>query len=234
MGLSVGRPTTMGTSVIRVNKDPWSAYTHFLGALAGVLALVLLLRMAAGDAPKIVGMALFGSTAALLFLASGSYHFFDLGERGNRLLRRLDHAAIFLFIAGSYIAPLIHTLDGAWRVTMLSVIGGLALVGVVMKLFWLGGPRWLTAAVYLAMGWVIVIPAYQVLPRLTPNGLLWVTLGGLIYTTGAFVYARKKPDPLPGMFGFHEVWHLFVLAGATSHFLFMLDLVRQPYPPFGG
>ena len=219
---------------MRVNKEPVSAYTHFAGFAAGVAGLVVLILLAAGDAAKTVAVAVFGGTLVLLFLASASYHFFDLGERGNRWLRRLDHAAIFLFIAGSYIPPMIHTLDGAWRVAMISVVGGLAVAGVVMKLFWLGGPRWLTTAFYLALGWVVVVPAYQVLPRLTPNGLLWITLGGLLYTAGAVVYARKRPDPLPGVFGFHEVWHLFVLGGAASHFVFVLDLVRQPYPPFGG
>lgn len=217
-----------------MNKEPVSAYTHFAGFAAGVAGLVVLILLAAGDAPKTVAVTLFGGTLVLLFLASASYHFFDLGEGGNRWLRRLDHAAIFLFIAGSYIPPMIHTLDGAWRVAMISVVGGLAVAGVVMKLFWLGGPRWLTTAFYLALGWVVVVPAYQILPRLTPNGLLWVTLGGLIYTAGAVVYARKRPDPLPGVFGFHEVWHLFVLGGAASHFVFVLDLVRQPYPAFGG
>ncbi len=219
---------------MRVNKEPASAYTHFAGVAGGIVGLVVLVVVSAGDAPKTVGMTLFGGTLVLLFLASASYHFFDLGERGNRWLRRIDHSAIFLFIAGSYVPPLIHTLDGAWRISMLSVVGGLAVAGVVMKLFWLGGPRWLTTAFYLALGWVLVVPAYQVLPRLTVNGLIWVTLGGLIYTAGAVVYARKRPDPLPGVFGFHEVWHLFVLAGAACHFVFMLDLVRQPYPPFHG
>ncbi len=214
---------------MRVNKDPLSAYTHFAGFAAGVAGLVVLILLAAGDAPKTVAVTLFGGTLVLLFLASASYHYFDLGERGNRWLRRLDHAAIFLFIAGSYIPPLIYTLEGAWRIAMLSVVGGLAVAGVVMKLFWLGGPRWLTTAFYLALGWVVVVPAYQVLPRLSLTSVFWVTLGGLIYTAGAVVYARKRPDPLPGVFGFHEVWHLFVLGGAASHFVFVLDLVRQPW-----
>jgi len=220
--------------MIRVNKDPVSAYTHFAGFALAIVGLVVLLRLCWGDAPKIVGMALFGGTMGALFLASGSYHFFDLGERGNRLLRRVDHSAIFLFIAGSYIPPLIHTLDGAWRISMLSVIGGVAIAGVVFKLFWLTAPRWLTAGMYLAMGWIVVVPAYRVLPNLSAYSIVWLTAGGLAYSLGAVIYAMKKPDPVPGWFGFHEVFHVFVLAGAGSHFLFMLTLVEQPYPPFAG
>lgn len=219
---------------IRFNKEPVSACTHFAGFLAAVVGLVPLLRLCDGDPAKIVGMALFGGTAALLFLSSSVYHFLDLGEGGNRWLRRLDHGAIFLLIAGTYVSPLIHTLDGAWRISMLAVVGGLALAGMAFKLAWLGCPRWLSAGLYLALGWVVVIPGHLILPRLPAASLLWVSLGGLAYTVGAVVYARKKPDPLPGRFGFHEVWHLFVLAGAASHYVFMLTLVGRPYPPFGG
>ena len=202
--------------------------------MAAVVGLVPLLRLCEGDPVKTVGMALFGGTAALLFLSSGIYHFLDLGEGGNRWLRRLDHGAIFLLIAGTYISPLIHTLDGAWRISMIAVVGGLALAGMVFKLAWLGCPRWLSAGLYLALGWVVVVPGHLILPRLPTAGLVWVSLGGLAYTVGAMIYARKKPDPLPGRFGFHEVWHLFVLAGAASHYAFMWTLVGRPYPPFGG
>ena len=95
--------------MIRINKDPISAYTHFAGFALGIVGLAALLAMVAGDAPKTVGMALFGGSLVLLFGMSGTYHFFDLGERGNVVLRRLDHCAIFLFIAGSYYPPLIHS-----------------------------------------------------------------------------------------------------------------------------
>jgi len=224
----------LAEDLVRINKDPMSAYTHFAGFLAGIAGLVVLLYLSHGDGPKTVGMALFGSTLIAMFGASSAYHFFDLGERGHRLMRRVDHSAIFLFIAGSYIAPLIHTLDGAWRISMLSVIGGIAAAGVLFKMVWISAPRWLTAGIYVAMGWVVVIPGPLILPRLPLAGLIWVTLGGLAYTLGAVIYARKRPDPMPGWFGFHEVFHVFVMIGAAAHFAFMLTLIDQPYPPFGG
>ncbi len=218
----------------RLNKEPISAYTHAAGLVGAVAALVLLLIASAGDAPKVVGAALFGGTAVLLFAASSAYHFFDLGPRWNAWLKRLDHVAIFLFIAGTYIAPLIHTLDGAWRVTMLAVVGGIAVAGAVFKLLWVDCPRWLSAGLYLALGWLVVIPGPIIVQRLQPDSLLWIAAGGVAYTVGAVIYTRRRPDPLPGVFGFHEVWHLFVLAGAGCHAAFMVTLLDQPYPPFGG
>ena len=218
--------------MIRINKDPVSAYTHYAGFAVGIVGLVVLLVLSAGDAPKTVGMALFGGTLVLLFGTSGTYHFLDLGDRGNVWLRRLDHCAIFLFIAGSYFPPLIHTLDGTWRITMMSVIGGIAVAGVAFKLLWITAPRWLTAGLYLAMGWVVVIPGPLVVPALPVDALAWFVVGGLAYSVGAIIYATKRPDPWPPVFGFHEVFHLFVLAGAASHFIGVLALVDVPYPAF--
>ncbi len=218
--------------MIRINKDPISAYTHFAGFAVGIVGLVVLLVLVAGDAPKTVGMALFGGSLVLLFGTSGTYHFFDLGERGNVVLRRLDHCAIFLFIAGSYYPPLIHSLEGTWRITMMAVIGGIAVAGVAFKLLWITAPRWLTAGMYLAMGWVVVIPGYLVIPALPVAALTWIAVGGISYSVGAVIYATKRPDPVPGVFGFHEIFHLFVLAGAGTHFVGMLALVNHPYPAF--
>ena len=218
--------------MIRINKDPISAYTHFAGFAVGIVGLVALLVLVAGDAPKTVGMALFGGSLVLLFGTSGTYHFFDLGAQGNIWMRRLDHCAIFLFIAGSYYPPLIHALDGAWRISMMAVMGGIAVAGVGFKLLWITAPRWLTAGLYLAMGWVVVIPGYLVVQALPVAALVWLAVGGLSYSVGAVIYATKRPDPWPATFGFHEIFHLFVLAGAGSHFIGMLALVDLPYPAF--
>ncbi len=220
--------------MIGINKDPVSAYTHIAGLAAGIVGLVLLVVFSAGETAKTVGMALYAGSLVALFAASSSYHFFDLGDGGNRWLKRVDHGAIFLFIAGSYMNPLIHTLDGAWRISMIAVIGGVAVAGVCFKLLWVGCPRWLSAGLYLVMGWLVVIPAYRILPQLSVPALCWLVIGGLTYSAGAVVYASKRPDPYPGTFGFHEVWHLFVLVGAAAHFAFNWTFVDYPVPPFGG
>jgi len=207
---------------IGVLKEPVSSLTHLAGFFAAVVGLVLIVQAAANDAPKATAMAIYGTSLALLFFSSAVYHFFDLGPRGNRLLRHLDHASIFLLIAGSYVPPMLVLLGGTWRISMLVAVGTLAIMGIIAQLFWMNAPRGITTALYLAIGWIVVIPAPIILPQL--GGLQLATLigGGLAYSVGALVYALKWPDPYPPRFGFHEIWHLFVLAGAGAHFAFMV------------
>ena len=177
-------------------------------------------------------MAVYGGTLVTLFLASSLYHWLDIGERGNRWLRRLDHSAIFLLIAGTYVPPLLHLLDGAWRIALLSVVLGLAVAGAVLKMIWIDCPRWLSLALYFGLSAVVIVPAHKILPQLSEGALAWLVGGGFAYTLGAVVYALRWPDPWPGRFGHHEIWHLFVLAGAGAHYAFAYSLVDLPYPPF--
>lgn len=217
---------------IGFNKEPWSALTHFAGVLLGIPGLVYLVLASAHDGPKLTAMAIYGASLVLLFGASTAYHFFDLGERGNLWLQRLDHAAIYAFIAGSYVPPLMHLLDGAARITMLSVVGGLALIGAVFKVVWMDCPTWLSTGLYVALGWIALVPGPWMFPQLDGAALGWLVAGGVAYTVGAGVYASHWPDPVPDRFGHHEVWHLFVLAGAAAHFAFVAGLVGLPRPPF--
>jgi hemolysin III len=213
-------------------KEPVSSLTHLAGFFAAVVGVVLIVEAAAHDAPKATAMAIYGTSLALLFFASAVYHAFDLGPRGNRLLRHLDHASIFFLIAGSYIPPMLTLLDGAWRVFMLVLVVGLAVAGIALQLFRPETPRNVTTALYLAMGWVVIIPAPIILPQLDPVQLATLIGGGLAYSVGALVYAFRWPDPYPLRFGFHEIWHLFVLAGAGAHFAFMVTLLPLPVPGF--
>ncbi len=214
------------------NKDPWSAATHFVGFLAAIGGLVFLVIPSMHSVPKVTAMAIYGGTLVGLFLASTLYHFLDLGHSGNRWLKRLDHSAIFLLIAGSYMPPIVHLLDGWLRITMLSVIGGIALIGVAIKLLWIDSPTWLSLSLYLALGWIVLVPSWWMLPQLSAGPLALLTAGGLTYTAGAVVYAKRWPDPWPTVFGHHEVWHLFVLGGALLHFFFMVTLLDAPVPAF--
>ncbi len=211
-------------------KEPVSALTHFLGFLGALGGAGLLLHFSSHDPVKFTGMAVYGVTLAALFLASSVYHFVDAGPAGNRWLRRLDHAAIFLLIAGSYVPPLLHLLDGAWRFGMLLAVVLFALTGIALKLFWIDCPAWLSTAVYLVMGWIIVIPAPLIVPQLALGQLAVLVSGGLCFTFGAAVYLFERPDPWPRVFGHHELWHLFVLAGAGLHFWFMLGLLEMAVP----
>lgn len=213
------------------NKDPWSAATHFAGFLAAVVGCVFLVVLSDGSA-KVTAMALYGGSLVALFLASSLYHFLDLGHRGNRWLKRLDHSAIFLLIAGSYMPPIIHLLDGAMRITLLSVVGGIAVIGVLVKLLWIDAPTWIGLSLYLTLGWIVVVPIGWMLPRMAAESLALLVGGGLVYTAGAVVYAKQWPDPWPARFGHHEVWHLFVLGGAALHFACMFTLLDAPVPGF--
>ncbi len=215
---------------VKFNKDPVSWATHFAGLLGAVLGTVLLVLESRHDATKMTSMAIYGGSLVTLFGASATYHFFDLGERGNRWLRRLDHCAIFLLIAGSYVPATIHLLDGAWRIAILSVVGGLALAGIIFKIVWIDCPDLLSTLLYCALAYLAVVPAFQMLPQLDVFALVMLLGGGAAYTLGAVVYVKERPDPWPGSFGHHEVWHVLVLLGASAHFFFIWSLLEKTVP----
>lgn len=219
-------------ATFRVFKDPWSFATHFAGMVAACAGAALLLAVTYGDRVRTLAMAVYGAAVIGVFAASSIYHFFDVGERGNAWLRRLDHAAIFGMIAGSYIPPLVCLLAGRWRVGMLAAVLTIALLGTAFKVAWIDCPRWLGTSIYLAMGWIVVIPAPIIFPQLDGLQVALLAGGGLAYSLGSVVYVKQRPDPWPGHFGHHEVWHLFVLVGATLHYGFTLTLLDHPIAPF--
>jgi hemolysin III len=187
--------------------------------LACVGLLVLLARAtSAGRTDQIVAFGIFGLSLVALYSASALYHLLPLSPTGVARLRRVDHMMIFVLIAGTYTPFCLLALDGAWRVGLLGVIWSLALCGVLLKIFWMGTPRWLSVALYLGMGWVAVIAAPALFLAVPAGGMIWVLGGGLLYTAGALIYALKRPNPAPGTFGFHELWHLFVVAGSACHY----------------
>ena len=223
----------MATEIrFKINKDPVAWATHFGGLIGSIVGLVLLVIYSAHDAAKVASMAIYGSSLVVLFGASATYHFLDLGERGNRWLRQVDHAAIFFLIAGSYVPPSMHLLDGAWRISILSVVAAMGIAGIVFKIVWIDCPAPLSTALYLAMGWLAVVPAFQMFPQLDIYAISFLVFGGLAYTVGAVVFVRERPDPWPDVFGHHEVWHVLVLLGATGHFFFTWQLMEKAVPGF--
>lgn len=215
-----------------LNKDPALSWgTHLFGMALAVVGLVYLVGKAADDV-QTATVAAYASTLVLTFAASTAYHFLDLGAQGNRWLRRADHMAIYLLIAGSYVPALVHLLDGGWRTGMLVAMGAFALGGILFKLLWLEAPQWLSVSLYLLMGWsgVVVLPA--MLGRMPGEDAAWMWAGGAFYSVGAIVYWREWPDPWPEVFGHHEIWHLFVIAGAACHFAFVRALLDLGYAPF--
>jgi hemolysin III len=202
-----------------VLREPVSGLTHLAAAVLAVVGLVLLLRagLARGRPHYPLSLGVFGASLVLLYTASSLYHLLRLSPRGTRILRRLDHTMIFVLIAGTYTPVCVLALPGAWGWGLLAGVWTLALAGMVMKLVWLHAPRWLSVAVYLLMGWLVVIAAWPLVESIPPGGLAYLAAGGLLYTAGAAVYALKRPNLLPG-FGFHELFHLFVIGGSLSHF----------------
>ncbi len=232
MDVNMTAPSPEEPPKIRFNRDPVSWMTHFAGALVGAFGLAALIYYARHDVPRLVSMAIYGMSLVALFSASTAYHFFDLGPRGNKWLRRVDHAAIYLLIAGTYVPALTLLLSGTMRVAMLAIVLGIAMLGVLFKLVLFNAAGKAGTILYVILGWVIVIPGYYMLPRMSAESVTWLVSGGIAYTVGALIYATKRPDPWPGVFGFHEVWHLFVLLGATLHYLFTFSLLDVAYAPF--
>ena len=197
-----------------------NSVTHGLGAVLAIAALLVLVTLAAtrGDAWRVTGIAIYGATLVLLFLASTLYHALR-GPRLKRFFRKLDHGAIFLLIAGTYTPLTLVHLRGPWGWTLFGIVWGLAIAGIIAKAVL--GERFhaISVGIYVAMGWLVLIAIEPVL-RSVPTGLLiWLALGGAFYTLGVLFYAARR---MPYN---HAVWHLFVLAGSACHCVGMFCFV---------
>lgn len=203
-------------------REPFNTYSHILGAVLGLIGMIVLLFFTHGNAAKIVGALVFGLTMVLMYTSSALYHALQVSERTLQWLRKLDHAAIFLFIAGTYTPVLLQAMEPGWRPWALGLVWGLAALGVGLKLITLKAPRWLYTATYLGMGWLAIF----LLPKLALNPLAlgFLIAGGVAYSLGALVYAAKWPNLLPQRVGFHGIWHVFVLLGSAGMYFAVLSL----------
>jgi hemolysin III len=203
-------------------REPFNTYSHLLGVVLGLAGMVALLFFTQGNLGKIVGALVFGLTMVLMYTSSALYHALRVSERALVWLRKLDHAAIFLFIAGSYTPVLLQALEPSWRPWALGLVWVFAVLGVALKLVTLKAPRWLDTANYLGMGWLAVF----LLPKLALNpwALGFLIAGGLAYSLGALVYAARWPNLWPRLVGFHGIWHVFVLLGSTGMYFAVLSV----------
>ena len=202
-------------------REPVNGASHLVGLLLAGAGTILLLHLAKGPG-ELVAFGVYGATLIFLYGASTLYHSLTLSERPRRALRTLDHIAIYFLIAGTYTPVALITLKGPVGWTLLAAVWLIALAGVPFKLFFLNAPVWLSTGTYLAMGYLALIAVVPIARAVSFRGLAWLVAGGIAYTVGAVVYARQRPDPFPGRFGHHEIWHLLVLAGSGCHFAFML------------
>lgn len=189
------------------------------------LGVLLFVASEAGRVDQFVAFGIFGCSLVALYGASALYHLLPVSPSAVARLRRVDHVTIFLLIAGTYTPICVLALEGGWGVGLLGLIWTLALCGVVLKVLWMDAPRWLSVGLYLAMGWLAVVAAEAIFRAIPPGGIAWLLGGGLVYSAGALVYGLKRPNLVPGVFGFHELWHLFVMAGSACHFWAMLRYI---------
>ncbi len=208
-------------------REPVNGLTHGAGALLAVVVLVALVATAvdAGKAVSAIGFAVFGLSLVALYTASALYHLLPVSVAALARLQRLDHALIFVLIAGTYTPVCVVALAGGWRWGLLCLIWSLAAGGIVLKLRRTPVPVAVSTALYVAMGWVAVIAVPPLLRAVPLGGVAWLLVGGLIYTLGAVVYARRRPILIPGVLESHELWHLFVLAGSACHVWVMLRYI---------
>ncbi len=205
---------------LKVFREPVNTISHIAGALASVVGLTLMIVFAAirADIWHVVSFSIFGTTMILMFASSSLYHGLKISEKALLVFRRIDHIMIFMLIAGSYTPICLIPLRGPWGWSIFGTVWTIAIVGISIKIFARNVPRWVSTIIYLGMGWLCVIAVYPLVKTLEPISLFWLALGGLFYSLGAVVYSIKRPDPVPGVFGFHEIWHLFVMLGCMSHF----------------
>jgi hemolysin III len=202
-------------------REPFNGASHLLGLLLAGAGTILLLRLARGSA-ELMAFSIYGATLIFLYGASTLYHTLQLPERPLRALRTLDHIAIYFLIAGTYTPVALITLHGTLGWTLLAAVWLVALAGIPFKLLFLDAPVWISTATYLGMGYLALVAVVPIARAVSMSGLAWLIAGGMAYTVGAVIYARRRPDPFPGRFGHHEIWHLLVLAGSGCHYAFMV------------
>jgi hemolysin III len=202
-------------------REPVNGASHLVGLLLASAGTVLLLRMANGPW-QLAAFSVYGATLILLYATSSLYHILPVSDRPLRALRTLDHIAIYFLIAGTYTPIALITLHSPLGWALLAAVWLIAGAGIPFKLFFLDAPVWISTATYLAMGYLALVAVVPLARAVSIAGLLWLIAGGLAYTIGAVIYSRQRPDPFPGRFGHHEIWHLLVLAGSACHFAFMV------------
>ena len=207
-------------------REPGSAITHFIAMMMAVFAATpLLIKAALSSDGKITLLALgiFCISMILLYGASATYHSLNISGKALRIFRKIDHMMIFVLIAGSYTPVCLIILGGKLGYTLLSVVWGIALFGMILKACWVTCPKWFSSVIYIAMGWVC-LGVFGTLWNVLPHAAFgWLLAGGIIYTIGGVIYALKLPifNGKPAFFGSHAIFHLFVMGGSICHFIFM-------------
>lgn len=210
-------------------KDPGSAITHFIAMLLALCsAAPLLVRAAIQEDPLyLIACGIFIVSMISLYCSSTIYHTLDIGPRINKMLRKLDHMMIFILIAGTYTPICLIVLHGKVGYTLLAIVWSIAIIGMILKAFWITCPKWFSSVLYIAMGWVCVLAFKDIFTSVPLAAFLWLLAGGVIYTIGGVIYALKLPffNSKHKNFGSHEIFHIFCMLGSACHFIMVFSYV---------
>lgn len=207
-------------------REPVNALTHLTGAvlsLIGTLYLLIFTHTSLSSV-AIISVIIFGLSLIALYTTSGIYHLVIASDKVILKLKKLDHSMIFILIAGSYTPFCLLSLNGVWQWSILSIVWTLAIVGITLKIFWINMPRVLSTALYIGMGWIALFALKPLYISLSAGGFFYLVLGGIMYTIGGIIYGTKKPN-FSANFGFHELFHIFVMLGSAFHYWAVLKYV---------
>lgn len=209
-------------------KDPFSSLSHLIFAgvclIAGIPLIIRAFTMS--GAKNGLSMILFVFGLIGLYTASGIYHALDISEAVNTRLRKVDHSMIYVLIAGSYSPVCLNALDSHVGMPLFFIVWGLAVLGILLALLWITCPKWLSAAIYILMGWLCIFSMKEIIIALPTGAFIWLLIGGIIYTIGGVIYALKLPIfNFKEGFGNHELFHLFCIGGSFCHYITMLVYV---------
>jgi len=213
---------------MRILREPVSSITHMIGAIVAFPGLIFLIMYALkyGTTVHLVSFIIFGISLILLYSASATYHGVKVKDSMVKFFRKIDHMMIFVLIAGTYTPICLIALKGRMGYTILITIWAIAVLGIISKALWINMPNWASAVIYLAMGWFSVVAILQLIANLSPTALTLMLAGGASYTVGGIIYGTKFPKLKFKYFGFHELFHLFVMGGSACHYFMVLCLVR--------
>lgn len=212
------RAAAAAEGFVQAVKPRLRGWLH-LGTAPLALAAGIVLVALSPTAPAMAASAVYALSSVLLFSTSAIYHVGRWSPRAQQVLRRMDHSNIYLIIAGTYTPFIMLVLEGTLRTAMLVLVWGGAIAGVGFKLLWLNSPRWLSTALYLAIGWVAVLFIPELIAGTHPATWILILVGGVLYSVGAVVYGMKWPDPAPRWFGFHEIFHSLTIAAFVCHYI---------------
>lgn len=199
-------------------SELFNFYSHLSGVIAAVVGTVFLAFVSSESVSGFVTAMIYGGSVVFLFLASSLYHAFKKEENEVSVWRKMDHLAIFFMIAGTYTPVSYFYLEGPWKWAMIITQWSLVLAGALLQVLFPKAPRALNAVIYLTMGWLAVLPLKQILSAMTVSQEVLMFSGGIAFTIGGVIYALKRPRMFPGIFGFHELFHIMVLVGGILHY----------------